>query len=407
MNLQISAITASFATAALLAWPTAASALKDLVIDVNCASGDRIERALDRINVLDRRMIIVVNGTCSENVVIERDDVTLKAGTSGGGVSAADRTKPAILINGARRVSLENLAVSGGLNTVQVTGGASATVRGTTVRYAETNGVLVDSGASATLDGCTVENNGQQGIVADGARAKVLSSNVRGNGMSGVLALRAGSVVLGTIDVAGAVCCGNTIENNTLDGVLAVDASAVNMFGNIIRGNGTTSGRFGVLAVQSSAAWLRGGNVVSNNGSATAGGGLFARTSVLRTGPGDTPTIPSTNEISGNTAGLLAQSNSGVDLRGGVTITGNRFSGVSVDTGSRLRTDGSTFSGNGASGILAQRASSVELFGTGNIASSNGQWGLSCGDGESSFSGNTSGFTGNTLGPVNPTCSGF
>jgi len=407
MQLHISAITASFATAALLAWPTAASALKDLVIDVNCASGDRIERALDRINVLDRRMIIVVNGTCSENVVIERDDVTLKAGTSGGGVSAADRTKPAIQVNGARRVLLENLTVVGGLHGVHVAAAGAATVRNSVVRNAASNGVLVDGGSTALVDGCTVENNGASGVAALRAGAAVHGSTVRGNGLYGVLSANAASVRLGNIDSAGNVCCGSVVEGNTFDGVLLADAAAALLYGSTIQGNGTTNSRWGVLAVRHSSVVLRGGNTVRQNGSATGGGGVFARASTVNTGPGDTPVNPSSNQITANTIGILAQGNSNVDLRGGTTITGSRFTGVSVDTGTALRTDGTTISGNGAHGIFAQRDAAVELIGIANVVSGNTAFGLYCNDAETSYTGNTSQITGNTAGDVAPSCTGY
>lgn len=93
MRPHLSAATRSIAVAAFVSYSGFAGALSDLLIKVDCAGGDRIERALSRVNVLDRRMVIVVSGTCTENVVIERDDVVLRAGSSGGGVSAADDSR--------------------------------------------------------------------------------------------------------------------------------------------------------------------------------------------------------------------------------------------------------------------------------------------------------------------------
>ena len=408
MKLQISTITASFATAAILAWPTAASALKDLVIDVNCASGDRIARALDRPNVLDRRMVIVVNGNCNENVTIERDDVTLKAGTSGGGVTAADSSKPAVQINGARRVAVEGLGLTGGLHGVQAIGGAVVAIRAAAIRNAVQNGVFVFGSSTATIDGSTIENHGNSGVaVVAASSATMTGSTVKGNALYGVAASRGGSVLLGNFDAAGTVCCGNLIENNVFDGVLAAEASAVHLYGNTIQGNGTTTGRFGLLAVRQSSIVLRGGNVVRQNGSATGGGGAFARASTINTGPGDTPINPPTNDFSGNTFGVQGASNSLVELRAGVSVTGNRFTGVVADTGTTVRSDGSTITGNGAHGIFAQRDSSVELFGAITTVTGNTAYGLYCNDPETSYSGNVSQITGNTLGDVAPSCTGY
>jgi hypothetical protein len=407
MKLQISALTASLASAAILAWPTTASALKDLVIDVNCASGDRIGNALGRPSVFDRRLVLVINGACAENVTIERDDVTLKAGASGGGVSAAEATKSAILINGAKRVALEGIAVTGGLHGVHVTAGAAATLRGAAVRNAVRNGVLVNSSANAVVDGSTIELNGENGVAAVGATVTVTGSTLRANALYGVVAARVGSALVGNFDNVGNVCCGNLIENNTFDGVLAADASSVHLYGNTIQANGIATNRFGILATRQSTIALRGGNVVRQNGGATIGGGVFVRASTFNSGPGDTPVIPSTNEISGNTFGVQGASNSMIELRAGIAITGNRFTGVTADTGTTVRSDNATISQNGAHGIFAQRDSSVEFFAAPTVVTGNTAYGLYCADLETSYTGNTSQITGNTLGDVFLNCTGY
>jgi len=238
MRIAIPNATAALAVAVTLVWPAGAAALNDLVINVGCASGESIGRALSRPTVVDRRMVVVVSGTCTENVVIERDDVVLRAHVSGGGVNPADAAKPAILVNGAKRVALEGLSVVGGRHGVQVTGGAAAAIRGSAIRNAVANGVLVDGRASAVVEGSTIENNGRQGVSVEGAGVTMTDSNVRGNGLSGVASLRGGSATLGDTDNAGNVCCGNTIENNTLDGLIVGDSSSANLHGNVVQGNG-------------------------------------------------------------------------------------------------------------------------------------------------------------------------
>lgn len=408
MRIVIPSITAALAVAGALAWPTAASALTDLVLNVDCASGSRIGQALNRSTLFDRRLVIVVSGTCTENVTIERDDVILRA-QSGGGVSASDASKPAILINGARRVMLEGLNVSNGLIGVRATGGAALAIRASVIRNAMWHGIRVDAGASAVIDGSTIENNGQQGVLADGAGITMTSSFVRGNGFSGVASVRGGSVALGdTTGNAGIVCCGNTIEHNTLDGVSVADSSSAILHGNTILGNGTTTSRFGILVTRASAVFLRGGNSIRQNGSANGGGGISAQhASVIRTGPSDNPLSPTTNEISGNTNGLQGYTNASIDLRGGVSVTGNTRFGVYLDQGSRLRMESSTISANGIDGVYVLRASSAEFAGSANSVSANGTYGLYCNDGESSYSGNVAGITGNPAANVSPTCTGY
>jgi hypothetical protein len=388
MRMIIPNAVAALAAAASFAWPTPAAALGDLILNVNCASGDRIASALGRLNVLDRRMVIVVSGTCSENVTIERDDVVLRAQGSGAGVSAPDPSKPAVLINGARRVALEGLTVTGGLFGVQAMGGASLTIRGSAIRNAVRHGVYLQGGASGVVDGSTIESNGQTGVVSEAASITLTASFVRGNGWSGVGVTNSGSAILGS-DGGGTVCCGNQIEGNGLDGVIAAYSSMVFLNDNLIQGNGGTVGRFGVIATDASTIVLRAGNVIRQN----RGSGIFIRGSVMRTGQGDLPLNITWNEISGNTTpGIQAVYNSYVDLRGGVSVTGNTSTGVFVSGGSRLRTDGSTITGNATSGfgpgIFVRHASTVEFFGTNNNVSGNtGPYDFDCADTQPSYTG--------------------
>jgi Right handed beta helix region len=395
--------------AASLSWPTAASALTDLVLNVDCASGSRIGQALNRPTLVDRRLVVVVNGTCTENVTIERDDVALRAGSSGGGVAAADSTKPAILVNGARRVLLENLVVTGGRDGIRITAGGAAEIRGGAVRNAAFFGVLANNGASATVDGSVVEGHGQYGIGANGATVSVLRSTLSNNNFSGAVAASGGALTLGQVDDAGNVCCGNTIENNRLDGVTVARAASARLYGNTIRGNGVATARWGLLVVEESMAWMEGGNVLTGNGRPglppqANGGGAFVRASTLRTGAGDQPAIPSSNEISGNVFGIVTNT-ANLELRGGLIISGNTFNGINLDQGSRLRTDASSITGNGSSGIQASQGSGTVFVGNANVISGNGQFGLNCIDAGTHFAGNTSGVTGNGFGQVN--CSPF
>jgi len=406
MRIAFPSTTAALAVAASIAWPTTALALTDLILNVDCASGGRINQALSRPTLVDRRLVVVVSGSCTENVTIERDDVVLRAQGSGGGVSASDASKPAILINGARRVALEGLSVTGGLHGVLLTGGAAATIRGSAIRNAARTGVHIESGASAVVDASTIENHGQSGVTADGTRVTMTGSTVRGNGLSGVAALRGGSLFLGA-DNAGVVCCGNTIEYNAFDGVTLADSAGGALYGNTIQENGRNIPRFGILVTRASSLALRGGNLVRQNGTATGGGGIFvSAASAIRTGPGDTLFSPTSNEISGNTFGIQGTFNSILDLRSGVSVTGSTFTGVVVDTGARLRTDGSVITGNKAHGVFAARASSAEFVGSANVVSGNTAFGLFCQDVESSYVGNVGGISGNGQEPqVN--CTGF
>lgn len=403
MHSHILSTSAAVATAAFLALPNDASALGDRVLNVDCAMGQTVSRALSRPTVVDRRLVVVVQGTCTENVTIERDDVVLRAQTAGSGINAADPENAAIDIVGARRVELLDLSVASGRHGVRAIGGASVTIRGGAVRDAVLNGIYVVGGASALVDGSTIENHGRAGVQAEGGSITLTNSTVRANQFSGVTAFRGGQVQLGNVDGAGTVCCGNTIEGNRLDGVTVADGATVILYGNQIQGNGVTTGRSGILAVNESVVNLRGGNVVRNNGSPTGGSGVFARASTVRTGAGDAPLSPITNEISGSLVGILSELNASLDLRPGLSVVNNLLNGLTLNHGSRLRLQGTTISGNGQNGIFARGTSTVDVVGNENAVTANGAFGLLCLGALTVYNGNNAGIMGNTFGEVNCT----
>lgn len=404
LRIQIRRTSAVIAVAAFVALPNDAAALSDLVLNVDCVS-QTIAQALKRPTLFDRRLVIVVQGTCTENVTIERDDIVLRAHSLGGGIVAADPEKSAVSVNGAKRVALDDLSIVGGHHGVNATGGASVSIRGGAVQGAALNGIYVGEGASASVDGSTIENHGQYGVLADGASVTLTSSTVRANQFSGVLVTRGGGMTLGNVNSAGRVCCGNTIASNRLDGVTVADSGSARLYGNTIQGNGSPTSRWGVLAVNESVARILGGNVISGNGGATGGGGVLVRASTIRTGAGDAPFSPTTNEISGNTTGILSELNATLDLRGGLRVTGSAFTGVRLNHGSRLRMENTTISGNGLPpvpvfvvgqpGIFAGGASTVDIIGGGNVVTGNGMFGLVCMGVLSGYNGNNAGISGN------------
>ncbi|HSD51422.1 MAG TPA: hypothetical protein VLG48_08440, partial [Candidatus Methylomirabilis sp.] len=110
-------------------------------VEVDCTKGKTIAKALERGNE-DKPLVVVVQGICSENVVIDRDDVTLQGNSSGDGVTGLDPTKDTILIDGARRVVLERLTVTGGKNGIVGRRGASFSVLNSTIQ--DSTGPLSD-----------------------------------------------------------------------------------------------------------------------------------------------------------------------------------------------------------------------------------------------------------------------
>src|SRR2546426_12391439 len=81
--------------------PGAAAADK---VQVNCAlAGQTISSALAANSGVEN-LVLVVKGTCTENVVITRDDLTIQTnGVTPAFIVAADNSQPAVHLDGARR----------------------------------------------------------------------------------------------------------------------------------------------------------------------------------------------------------------------------------------------------------------------------------------------------------------
>jgi len=235
---------------------------------VNCNRGQKITTALDAgFNE------IKVVGTCTENVEIRDDDVTIE------GVGAA-KVVGGLFVNGAQRVTIKNLTVEGGTprpegtSGVLVRSGASLEVVKVLSQNVTGEGVVIDRGASAILDqvtsqnnsgigiyatgnsylevrnGSVVQNNGADGIVIElGSGGSIRDSTLHNNGDGAVTVLRGGSAVL----------VGNTIENdNGTPGVTVTDNGAA-----ILTNNSITSNISPLLVRRSGTVRLRrGGNTL-------------------------------------------------------------------------------------------------------------------------------------------------
>ena len=403
-------------------------------VEVDCSKGKTLAHALEKGNE-DKPLVVVVRGICSENVVIDRDDVTLRGHEGGGGVTGPDPSMDTILIDGARRVVIENLTVSGGRN-----------------------GVTFSQGSSGTVDNCTVQNTGGHGIRIEGGSATVINSTISHNFAAGIMLEGGGSGRIGITNSN--QYAGNTISTNGGDGIHLQYGATASIGGNTISGNGTDPStlidRSGI-ALYHATVVVVGSNLITGN----QGAGIVARSSSLRIGDVSF-SLPTANTISGNgvatsEGGVFGFLGTTLDIRN-AAISGNTGEGVTA-VGSSLRIRDSMVSGNAGQGVLAflgttfdirnttvsgntgrpgvpgvgvllttrsvgrMRANIIEnnmsdgirlVFGSGLFLESpavsvngNGGSGLQCTDAESSIIGNTSGFSGTPGGDVSAACTGF
>lgn len=187
--------------------PGVAEANEVKLATVKCDKGETIGKVLEGAG--RKPLVVIVQGPCMENITITRDDVTLQGDPAvGGKVTAADPTRPTILINTAQRVVIDNLTAEGGLNGVRQVGGSAVMTRNTirankgdgvyvtesgtarigltgqsepgpnTITENEGNGIRLNNGALGIMFGNTVTDNDDYGIMITRAIGHMIGENI-------------------------------------------------------------------------------------------------------------------------------------------------------------------------------------------------------------------------------------
>jgi parallel beta-helix repeat protein len=194
------------ASAALLAaQPAAAKSGK--AIEVDCGAGATIATALASIG--REGGTVLVSGVCHENVVLDRDGVTLQSEPAGtASIIAPDAAKEAVLIRG------RNVKVAGfGM----ITGGL--------------DGIIADRSSKVELAGNTVQGNARLGIgIADASYALIKDNVVSGNAQVGIVVTTSSAADIHR----------NTVTANGATGISLSRASSADIDGNVITDNGFT-----------------------------------------------------------------------------------------------------------------------------------------------------------------------
>ena len=140
----------------------------DQVVAVNCPGGT-IGGALAQAKP-GGALVVTVTGTCTENVTIARNDVTLQ----GGGEVVGQ-----ITVDGAQRVLINGLTVSGPGSGIEARNNAAITVTNSTIENNASVGINVMHGAFALIDGNVIRDNGQCDLLArDSGSAQVRNSTI-------------------------------------------------------------------------------------------------------------------------------------------------------------------------------------------------------------------------------------
>jgi hypothetical protein len=173
---------------ALVAAPGHLAAQTDATVrTVDCAKGQSVQRVIDR-EPAAKPVVVVVKGTCTENITILRDRVTLEGHKSGGAIVGRDPQQETLFIDGAFNVSIRHLTISGdnvGINT---------------------------HAAQLQLEDSTISNNGRRGLeIEDNSYVSIVDSVISNNNGFGIEADQS------VLDLSG----DTSITNNTEGGVEA------------------------------------------------------------------------------------------------------------------------------------------------------------------------------------------
>lgn len=230
---------------------------------VDCASGRRLATAL-RLPT-GRQLTVIVRGTCNESVTIARDDVTLR----GESPAAGSGVNGTIVIDGARRVLVENLTISGPGIGIQGIHGAAFMVRSSVIQDTVGAGIVLQ-GARATIDANTLQRTGGAGVNLDTAEAIITGNTIDAIRGAGIQVTNASAAKIGLTEAG--TPAGNAIQNDTGNGVMITNGSVALLRSNTVELNAGA----GVFTVRSLVT-LQGGNLIQ---SPTAGtGSSWARAS--------------------------------------------------------------------------------------------------------------------------------
>lgn len=160
-----------FVCCVLAAVATAKDAPKSVRVD--CAKGESVSAALDSTAAA---LVVEFTGVCAEDLVIERDDVTLRGAAPGAALGS-------IAMRGVDSIRFENFAV------------ANADGRGLDIRAC----------TNIQLDGIVANGNGSDGLLAaEGASVRIRNSSFNDNGGDGIGLWQDSSLTLeGTIATSG------------------------------------------------------------------------------------------------------------------------------------------------------------------------------------------------------------
>ena len=370
---------AVLAVAAVALWYSTPAVAQIQSFTVDCERGQTISKALEQGD-LRKPLVLTVRGTCSENVTINRDDVTLQGQPqTGATVAAANASANTITVSGARTV-ISGLTITGGAQGIFVLATSNFTINDSVVKGAAYNGIsVVDTHVKILRS--TIELNGAHGIALSNGGGRVESNMIRSNVLTGIHIERNAAMT----------ATNNTITANGSNGVELLTNSQAQFVGNTVSANGTNPGvslRNGIDVRQSRANILNGNSITNNVGVGVQVVSAFAE-------------ISSSTITTNGLWGVGGDFASTIDLIG-TTVAGNAGGGMTLRLNTTARITGATIQNNVGYGIRIRLGTKLMLSPPASDATGNSGWGLECQDAESSVNDTTL-----LIGSISPGCTGY
>lgn len=253
-------------------FPAAARAGTD-VQEVDCNNPGKTIR--DKIKPGSSPLEIIIAGMCNENVVIDRDNVTLKGDpATGGTINGVDPNLSTVLVDGVKGILIDTLRLTGARNGIASVRGGGYTVRNSSLDGNAGFGAVANFGARAAIVNSQVVNNGAGGLlIINSSVGTITGSTIAGNTGTGVSAQRGSTVLVGANIVGG--LSANTIQNNSGSGVSALQSSHA-----LVQGNTIDQNAGGGVTVVGSHATIVGNTITAGTYGVNLTEGGFARVGV-------------------------------------------------------------------------------------------------------------------------------
>ena len=195
---------------------------------VNCQEGESVQNKLDEARAGD---VIVVSGSCNENLVIRKElrGITLD-GRGTATINGPDSTRHTIRVRG-KGITIRGFTITGGRTGIHIGRGGRALIDSNIIERTGRNAIVVGRNGSANILGNTIQNNPGTGIRITGssaARIGVSGSGGEGNFFPNTIIQNGGRGIEVRL-TSEALIAGNTISRNRFGAIYVSDNSRVHI----------------------------------------------------------------------------------------------------------------------------------------------------------------------------------